>query len=288
MKVLCFDIGGTDIKYGVIENEVFLLKGSIPTNYALGQESISNRIIDLTRELMKKHTFDGVGISCAGCVDFDYGKIIVGPENIKEFDGWDFEQLFMENFGLKVVADNDVNCFGVAEGTSGAAKKFSNYLTMTVGTGIGGAIVIHGEMWRGLNFKASEFGRMLLEGGRYENLASVTALIRMARLKGLKVGSGLDVFNLYDQKDPTAIEVVTTFYHNLALGIANLTYIFNPEAIVIGGGISNRKSFSTELKRELKKIMVPSFYETVKIFNAQYQNDGGMMGAYYNFVSVYR
>lgn len=285
MKVLCFDIGGTDIKYGVIEDEVILTKASIPTNYQLGQESISNRLIAITKEILKTYKIDGVGVSVAGCVDFDYGVIILGPENIKEFDGWNFKELFAENFGLKVVADNDVNCFGVAEGMSGAAKKISNYLTMTVGTGIGGAIVINGEIWRGLNFKASEFGRMLLEGGRYENLASVTALIRMARLKGLKVGNGLDVFNLYDQKVPEAIEVVTTFYRNLAIGIANLTYIFNPEAIVIGGGVSNRKTFATELKRELKKIMVPSFYDTVKIFNAQYGNDGGIMGAYYNFIS---
>ncbi len=288
MKVLCFDIGGTDIKYGIIENEVFLMKGSMPTNYELGQESLSNRLIELTKELMKEHKFDGVGISCAGCVDFDYGKILVGPERIEEFNGWDFSELFKENCGLEVVADNDVNCFGVAEGTSGAAKKYSNYLTMTVGTGIGGAIVLHSEMWRGLNFKAAEFGRMLLEGGRYEEMASVSALIRKARLKGLKVGSGLDVFNLYDQKNPDAIEVVTNFYHNLAIGIANLTYIFNPEAIVIGGGISNRKTFATELKRELKKVMSPSFYETVKVFNAEHGNDGGMLGAYYNFVSVHR
>lgn len=286
MKVLCFDIGGTDIKYGVIEDEKILYKSSMPTNYQLGQESVSNRILSVTKELMEQHDFDGVGVSCAGCVDFDYGEIVAGPENIKEFDNWNFKELFEENCGLKVVADNDVNCFGVAEGMTGAARKYNNYLTMTVGTGIGGAIVVNGEMWRGLNFRATEFGRMLIEGGRYENLASISALIRMARIKGLTVGSGLDVFNLYDQKNPDAVEVVTTFYHNLAVGIANLAYIFNPEAIVIGGGVSNRKTFASELKKELKKIMVPSFYDTVKIFNAQYGNDGGMMGAYYNFISV--
>lgn len=286
MKVLCFDIGGTDIKYGVIEDEKILYKSSMPTNYQLGQESVSNRILSVTKELMEQHDFDGVGVSCAGCVDFDYGEIVAGPENIKEFDNWNFKELFEENCGLKVVADNDVNCFGVAEGMTGAARKYNNYLTMTVGTGIGGAIVVNGEMWRGLNFRAAEFGRMLIEGGRYENLASISALIRMARIKGLTVGSGLDVFNLYDQKNPDAVEVVTTFYHNLAVGIANLAYIFNPEAIVIGGGVSNRKTFASELKKELKKIMVPSFYDTVKIFNAQYGNDGGMMGAYYNFISV--
>ena len=158
---------------------------------------------------------------------------------------------------------------------------------MTVGTGIGGAIVINGEMWRGLNFKAAEFGRMIIPGGKYESLAATSALVRQARIAGLTCGNGKDVFDLYDQKNKQAIEVVTNFYKNLATGIANLVYIFNPEAIVIGGGISNRKTFATELKRELKKIMNPSFYDTVKIFNAAYANDGGIMGAYYNYLSVY-
>ena len=142
-------------------------------------------------------------------------------------------------------------------------------------------------MWRGLNFKAAEFGRMLIQGGKYESLAATSALVRQARIAGLTVGNGKDVFDLYDQKNKVAVEVVTNFYKNLATGIVNLVYIFNPEAIVIGGGISNRKTFSTELKRELKKIMNPGFYDTVKIYNAAYANDGGIMGAYYNYLSVY-
>ena len=159
---------------------------------------------------------------------------------------------------------------------------------ITVGTGIGGAIVVNGEMWRGLNFKAAEFGRMLIEGGKYESVAATSALVRSARIAGLTVGNGQDVFALYDQKNPVAVSVVTEFYRKLALGIANLVYIFNPEAIVIGGGISNRKTFSSELKKELKKIMVPAFYDTVKIYNAAYANDGGIMGAYYNYISVFK
>lgn len=287
MAILCFDIGGTDIKYGVIDNEQILEKGSMPTNPYLGQENVSNRLLEVAKKYQKNYTIDGVGISVAGCVDFNYAKVIAGPESIPEFNNWDFRAVFAP-LGLKVVADNDVNCFGVAEGKSGAAAKINNYLTMTVGTGIGGAIVINGEMWRGLNFQAAEFGRMLIEGGKYEAQAATSSLVRSARIAGLTVGNGLDVFALYDEKNPIAVKVVTEFYRKLALGIANLVYIFNPEAIVIGGGISNRKTFSSELKKELKKIMVPAFYDTVKLYNAAYANDGGIMGAYYNFLSVYK
>ncbi len=287
MPILCFDIGGTDIKYGIVENEVILEKGSMPTNPYLGQENVSNRLLEVTKEFQKKYEIEGVGISVAGCVDFNYAKVIAGPESIPEFNNWDFREVFGK-LGLKAVADNDVNCFGVAEGKSGAAVKFNNFLTMTVGTGIGGAIVLNGEMWRGLNFQAAEFGRMLIEGGKYEAQAATSALVRSARIAGLTAGNGLDVFALYDEKNPIAVKVVTEFYHKLALGIANLVYIFNPEAIIIGGGISNRKTFATELKKELKKIMVPAFYDTVKIYNAAYKNDGGIMGAYYNYLDVYK
>lgn len=287
MPILCFDIGGTDIKYGIVENEVILEKGSMPTNPYLGQENVSNRLLEVTKEFQKRYEIEGVGISVAGCVDFNYAKVIAGPESIPEFNNWDFREVFGK-LGLKAVADNDVNCFGVAEGKSGAAVKFNNFLTMTVGTGIGGAIVLNGEMWRGLNFQAAEFGRMLIEGGKYEAQAATSALVRSARIAGLTAGNGLDVFALYDEKNPIAVKVVTEFYHKLALGIANLVYIFNPEAIIIGGGISNRKTFATELKKELKKIMVPAFYDTVKIYNAAYKNDGGIMGAYYNYLDVYK
>ena len=285
MKVLCFDIGGTDIKYGVVENAQFLYKNSMPTNYKLGLDSICRRLIEVSKELMKEHTFDGVGVSIAGCVNFDEGKLIDGPEHIEEFDNWDMRGFFKNSLGLDMVADNDVNCFGVAEGKSGAAEKFHNYLTMTVGTGIGGAIVINDEMWKGFNYQGAEFGRMLIEGGKYEALAATSVLVRNARIAGLKAGNGKDVFEYYDQKDPNAVKIVTEFYHNLALGIANLQYIFNPEAIIIGGGISTRKTFVSELKKELKKIMLPSFYDKVKIYPAYYGNDGGMLGAYYNFVN---
>lgn len=287
MRILCFDIGGTDIKYGVIEDEQILIKDLMPTNHQLGLDSVQNRLLNVARKMIKEYNVEGIGISVAGCVDFDYGIVTVGPDSIPDFNNWNLRKLFEDNVGLKVVVDNDVNCFGVAEGTSGAGAKYHNFLTMAVGTGIGGAIVINGEMWRGLNFKAAEFGRMIIPGGKYESLAATSALVRQARIAGLTCGNGKDVFDLYDQKNKQAIEVVTNFYKNLATGIANLVYIFNPEAIVIGGGISNRKTFATELKRELKKIMNPSFYDTVKIFNAAYANDGGIMGAYYNYLSVY-
>lgn len=287
MKVLCYDIGGTDIKYGIIEDGELLFKDSMKTDAFLGQDALVKKLIWTTKDILKKNSVVGVGISCAGSVDINKGVITIAPEDISEFGGLNFNYIFKENFNLSCVADNDVNCFALAEGKTGAAKNMKNYLTMTVGTGIGGAIVIDNKLWRGANFNGAEFGRMLLNDRKFEALASTQALVRNARKAGIVASNGIDVFDAYDKKDITSIPVVKEFFNNLALGIANLLYIFDPEAIIIGGGISNRKQLSTEIKRELKRIMVPDFFVTTKVLNAKHGNDGGILGAYYNFMNVY-
>ena len=287
MKVLCYDIGGTDIKYGIIEDGELLFKDSMKTDAFLGQDALVKKLIWTTKDILKKNSVVGVGISCAGSVDINKGVITIAPEDISEFGGLNFNYIFKENFNLPCVADNDVNCFALAEGKTGAAKNMKNYLTMTVGTGIGGAIVIDNKLWRGANFNGAEFGRMLLNDRKFEALASTQALVRNARKAGIVASNGIDVFDAYDKKDITRIPVVKEFFNNLALGIANLLYIFDPEAIIIGGGISNRKQLSTEIKRELKRIMVPDFFVTTKVLNAKHGNDGGILGAYYNFMNVY-
>lgn len=287
MKVLCYDIGGTDIKYGIIEDGELLFKDSMKTDAFLGQDALVKKLIWTTKDILKKNSVVGVGISCAGSVDINKGVITIAPEDISEFGGLNFNYIFKENFNLPCVADNDVNCFALAEGKTGAAKNMKNYLTMTVGTGIGGAIVIDNKLWRGANFNGAEFGRMLLNDRKFEALASTQALVRNARKAGIVASNGIDVFDAYDKKDITSIPVVKEFFNNLARGIANLFYIFDPEAIIIGGGISNRKQLSTEIKRELKRIMVADFFVTTKVLNAKHGNDGGILGAYYNFMNVY-
>lgn len=287
MKVLCYDIGGTDIKYGIVENGELLFKDTMKTDAFLGQDALVKKLIWTTKDVLKKNTVVGVGISCAGSIDTNRGIVSIPPEDISEFNGLNFNYIFKENFNLPSVADNDVNCFALAEGKTGVAKNLKNYLTMTVGTGIGGAIVIDGKLWRGANFNGAEYGRMLLTDKKFEALASTQALVRNARKAGIVASNGIDVFDAYDRKDAMAIAVVKEFYSNLALGIANLFYLFDPEALIIGGGISNRRQLSTEIKRELKRIMTPEFYATSKVMNAKHGNDGGMIGAYYNFMNIY-
>lgn len=285
MKVICFDIGGTSVKYGVVEDGVILFKDSFNTHLAGGNSLITERLLTKTKEI--KEIYDdiqGVGISCCGSIDFDKGLVITAPYAIPEFSGWNFTKIFEEKLGLKCIADNDVNSFAQCECKMGSGTKYKTFLVMTVGTGIGGAIVVNNQIWRGNNYNAGEIGRMFVDGAQWERIASMSALVKNAKLRGLDVSGGQEVFDLYDQGDVTAQIVVSEFYHNLGKGIANLVYIFNPEAVIIGGGISSRPNFGREVNAYADYYLVEGFQDTIDIVPATYKNDGGILGAYCNFV----
>lgn len=283
MKVLCFDIGGTDIKYGVIEDEKFLEKGLFSTEAELGKEVLTKKLVDLTRQMKAKYDIVGVGISCAGSVNFEKAYIDIAPDALPSFSDWDFRKIFAEE-GLPCIADNDVNCFAKAECVNGTGKDFDHFIVITVGTGIGGGIVINDEVWRGKNYNAGEVGRMLIGNAKWENIASTKALIREARRAGLDVNNGIELYKLYDQREEMAIAVINRFYDLLGIGLANLVYIFNPEAIIIGGGISQREGLIPAVERYMNSHLPNGFRNTAKLLRATYKNDGGMMGAYYNFI----
>ncbi len=284
MRVLCFDIGGTNIKYGVIENEKFLENGLFDTNASLGKDNLSNRLVNMAKEFNEKYQLDGIGISCAGSVDFEKAYISIAPDALPEFSNWDFRKLFKENVGLDCVADNDVNSFAKAECVCGAAIDFDHFIVLTIGTGIGGAIVMNDEVWRGKNYNAGEVGRMLIGNAKWESVASTSALIRDANKAGLDVKNGIELFKLYDEHDEIAIAVVNHFYDLLGTGMANLVYIYNPEAIVIGGGISKRDSLVPSIEKYMNSHLSYGFRNTAKVISAKFHNKGGMMGAYYNFI----
>lgn len=283
MKILCYDMGGTDIKYGVIENDIILFSSSTPTKCRNSKEELEEQYILLTKEILNKYPdISGVGISTAGAVDYHNGIIVAAPEAIPVFQDFNFKKLFKENFNLDCFVDNDVNSFAAAELDS--KNPYHNFIVMTVGTGIGGAIIINDTLWRGVNYNAGEVGRMLIDGISYEKQASMSALLRNARSKGLDIKNGVELFDLYDQKNETAIEVVDDFYNKLSKGIANIIYMFNPEAIFIGGGISKRKTFVKEIEEHLNPQLEQEFRNVTEIKIASYQNDGGMYGAYRNYL----
>jgi len=275
MKYMCFDIGGTKIKYGIIdENYKILEKNQVDTNAYLGGKYIVEKVIEITNSYKEKYTLDGIAISTAGVVDAQTGTIIYANDIIPNYTNVCLSKVVSEKTGLFTTVENDVNCFALSH----ILSVDTDFLMVAIGTGIGGAIVIDKKIYHGITNSAGEFGQMVINFKRFEEVASVSALVRYAQNLGLNVNSGIEVFNLYDNKDDKATQAVNFFLENLAMGLLNLSYIFNFPKIILGGGITNRPTFLSELMEKIQ-LLENKPYNKSEIIVSQNTNDGGMLGA---------
>lgn len=286
-EYIAFDIGGTQIKYGIVSETGTVLKHkTVPTEIHLGGEQIIQKLILLSKNLMGKHTISGIGISTAGIVDVNKGIVTGGADHIPGYSMIPIMNRLQEVLKVPVSIDNDVNCAAFGEKWNGSAREKENFIMLTLGTGIGGAIFIDGELYRGHLFSAGEWGNMLIEGKPFEEIASISGLIRLVRkYKDESDWNGKKIFELYDKGDREVTQAVEVFFKHLAIGISNLAYIFNPEVIVIGGGITDRgNEFLKEVKEEISKYLNKEIYSNCEIELAQNGNCAGMIGSIYHFL----
>lgn len=174
----------------------------------------------------------------------------------------------MKQFGLPCHVENDVNCAGMAEYAAGAAKGSSSMLMLTIGTGIGGAFIWDGKLWKGYGNSACEVGRMELGTGSFEELAATSALVLNTAKRLGKVPeeiSGKWIFEQAQAGNEVCIQEIDRMCDALALGIANLCYVLNPEIVVLGGGISaQREWLLPRLKKGLERYLIPSILEQTR------------------------
>ncbi|MEN1938127.1 ROK family protein [Paenibacillus sp. 102] len=286
-KYIAFDIGGTQIKYGIVsEFGTVLVHQIVSTDAHLGGEQIVQKLISLSQNVMSEHKISGIGISTAGIVNIHKGMIIGGVDHIPNYAGIPIIDRLQSMLKVSVSIENDVNCAALGERWRGAGKQRKNFIMLTLGTGIGGAIVINYELYRGHSFSAGEWGNMQVEGKRFEEIASISGLSRLVKqYKGDGNWNGKTIFELYDKKDKEVMEAVQAFFKHLAIGISNLAYIFNPQAIIIGGGITERGNILLEeVKKEVQKYLEQGIYQNCEIKLAQNRNHAGMIGAIYHFL----
>ncbi|MDZ3955485.1 ROK family protein [Bacillus thuringiensis] len=286
-KYIAFDIGGTQIKYGIISEAGRVLKRkTVATEIHLGGEQIIQKLILLSKKLMNEHTIAGIGISTAGIVDINKGIVTGGADHIPGYSTIPIIDRLQEILKVPVSIDNDVNCAAFGEKWNGSVREKENFIMLTIGTGVGGAIFIDGELYRGHSFSAGEWGNMLIEGKTFEEVASISGLIRLVRkYKGKGEWNGRTIFELYDKGDREVAQAVGIFFKHLAIGISNLAYIFNPETIIIGGGITDRgNEFLKEVKEEVSKYLNQEIYNNCEIELAQNGNCAGMIGAIYHLL----
>ncbi len=303
------DLGGTNIKAGVVTDEGKLLnKVTCKTNADRPMEDIIHDMGRLAADAVKDaglevSDIEAIGIGSPGTPDNDEGLLVYS--NNLPFVMAPMRKLIREVIDLPVYIDNDANCAAMAEAVAGAAKGAKDSVTITLGTGVGAGVIVDGKIYSGFNQAGSEFGHTVLVSGGiecpcgrkgcFEQYASASALARMTREAAEKNPDSL-LNKVYEQQgewnaqiafiamregDETAKEVVDTYTSYLADGLANAINAFMPEVLVVGGGVCNEGDPLLIPMRE-KTMSRPYFGPGVKktrIELAQMGNDAGIVGA---------
>lgn len=289
MKILALDIGGTAIKSGLFCDGQLTAFEEFPTEAKQGAAAMMKRICDYIRDKAP----DTVGISTSGQVDPTDGSIAFATDAMPGYTGFPVKQYIHEQTGLPVSVENDVNSAAIGEAHFGAAKGLDHFLCLTIGTGIGGAIFINGKLYLGAKGIAGEVGHMTthLDGvpcncgnrGCYEAYASTGALVRRAEKELGKKVTGRDLFAA--RAEANVSKLFDQWADEIVAGLTSLTYAFNPQAFVLGGGMMSQPEIMTLIREKYAACVIPSFSRT-EILSAALGNQAGIYGAYYSALEL--
>ena len=282
MNILAIDIGGTMIKYGLVSSDGEILStNKIETEAEKGLENILNKIDNIFKRY-KENNPVGVAVSGTGQINGIIGKVIGGNPIIPNWIGANLVKILEEKYNLPAVLENDVNCVAFGEKWIGAGKDLSNFICLTIGTGIGGGIILNNQLFRGENFVAGEFGHILIKKGEFEQFASTTALIRLVKERTGKTLNGKEIFDLEKKEIVEYQEVISEWIENLTDGLSSIIYCFNPANIILGGGVIGQgEPLINRIKNSLFKKIGLQFKEKLNIIQAKLGNNAGMIGASY-------
>ena len=282
MNILAIDIGGTMIKYGLVSSDGEILStDKIETEAEKGLENILNKIDNIFKRY-KENNPVGIAVSGTGQINGMIGKVIGGNPIIPNWIGANLVIILEEKYNLPAILENDVNCVALGEKWIGAGKNLSNFICLTIGTGIGGGVILNNQLFRGENFVAGEFGHILIKKGEFEQFASTTALIRLVKERTGKILNGKEIFDLEKKEIVEYQEVISEWIENLTDGLSSIIYCFNPANIILGGGVIGQgEPLINRIKNSLFKKIGSQFKEKLNIIQAKLGNNAGMIGASY-------
>lgn len=302
------DLGGTKVKIGIVDdNGQIICSGTIITDPSHDYKLIMKDITwEIERLLEQKNltakALQAIGIGVPGLVDYKRGRVIYCT-NLSWYDV-DAASYLKEHFNIPVYIENDATAAAYAESLFGSTKEAESSVFLTIGTGIGGGIIINRQIIRGAHGAGSEIGHMVIgenfydcncgRKGCFETLASASAMVSYAlhQMNTHAVYSSLqsiyeergkleakDIFDHAAFGDALAVETVNRTAEYLAVGIANIYNILDPEIIAIGGGVSKADDSFFELVRNLvKKMTLVDCIEYGRIVRAELGNDAGIIG----------
>ncbi|WP_405174620.1 ROK family protein [Paenibacillus sp. FSL H8-0261] len=302
--VVGIDLGGTKIAAALFDSKGTVLNRELmETAGARTAEEVVQRMIGMIRSVSEGRPLIGVGLASPGAVNSQDGIVIHGT-NLPEWDNVPLKHWMESELGIEVKVVNDANAAAWGEYVRGAGKGSNNMVYVTFSTGIGAGIVMDGELLLGTNSFAGELGHNIIDPhgtecscGRYgcwEVFASGTAIrdmalrsmesrtsmiTELASRSGEKINSR-HVFEAMALKDPVAVEVIERTIHYMAIGLANAVHTFNPDRIVIGGGVSKAgELLFPALREKTEELVMKPYKGTYTIESAGLRDDVGLIGA---------
>ncbi|WP_338015911.1 ROK family protein [Halalkalibacillus sediminis] len=282
MKVLGVDIGGTKIRFGIVDEKgKVYVDERVETTFPL-YELLEHHVMRLIESYPE---IEAIGIGTAGFVDAKNGKIIYMSETLPGWTGTEVKKQLEKATNLRVEVENDANCAALAEAKFGSGRGYERMVCLTLGTGLGGGIIIDDEILSGgPNGGTGEIGHMILypngqkcscgRNGCYEQYVSGTAIQRRIKEAGLE----LSPFELFPKasEDPQAAKVVKEFTFDLAVIISTLQAALDMDAVIIGGGVSESASYWMD---DLMNQVKPLLLNDLDIELASFGNEAGILGA---------
>lgn len=287
-KYVCIDIGGTAMKYGLIADEgKILCRYEQKTEAGKGGPAILEKILGIVENFRRTEEIEGICISTAGMVDIEKGEIFYSAPLIPDYAGTKFKETMEARFQVPCEVENDVNCAGLAEYAAGASKGSRVAVMLTIGTGIGGSIIINGEVFHGYSGSACEVGYMHMAESDFQTLGAASILTKKVaqwKQEPEELWSGYHIFEEAKRGDALCNRAIDEMVDVLGQGIANICYVVNPEVVVLGGGIMAQKEFlKAKIEHAVEKYLVSGIAKHTRIAFAQFGNDAGMLGAFYHF-----
>ena len=292
--ILGVDIGGTAAKLALIDREGHI---SARTQVSTCVNNYEKPILDCVSDGIADFLYEtgtqpeGIGVSATGQVDDREGVVIGTNGKIPHYEGTRIKEMLEARFKLPVWVLNDANAAALGECFAGRAKGLQNVVMVTLGTGVGGGIVIDGKIYGGTCGIAGEIGHFTLyqsgvpcpcgKRGCYESYASTSALVSAAaQMLGEDGISGRGLFDRATQGDQDVLGILDRWIDDVAAGLSSLTHIFNPEMILIGGGVSAQEELlMVPLRRKVLGQVMPRFRECLQVEAAALGNDAGVIGA---------
>lgn len=303
---LGIDIGGTAVKMGIVneEGDIVSKVGEYSVNFDGYKTPIIETIVKSVNDLLAKNgigasALSGIGVSATGGINSKTGRVEGSAGHIDNWLGTNIKERLEKDFGVKTEVINDANAAALGEMWKGAARGLSDVVVVTIGTGVGGGIIINSKVLIGQKGFAGEVGHIPLNSagemcscgnrGCLEYYGSMRALAREVKAaieKGEITGldrdrvNGRAIFEEVKKGNAMVLKYVDEWQNNIASGIVGLVHIFNPEMVLIGGGVSKQKElFIDRIRDKVLGRVMKNFAKDLRIEAAELGNDAGLIGA---------